>query len=109
MEIYGCFYEGNFEKNKRKGMGRMLYSTKEVYEGEWIEDLQSTFPFPFPRPHFVTLPLPHYSHLTFTLTPPHLSHPKHPTTDGHGTMTYPSGDKYVGGWKEGKRSSKGKL
>ena len=45
--IFGCVYEGNFSKNTRKGQGKMTYSTGEVYEGEWIDDVQSTF---FPPP-----------------------------------------------------------
>ena len=48
--IFGCVYEGNFSKNTRKGQGKMTYSTGEVYEGEWIDDVQSTFSSPPPPP-----------------------------------------------------------
>ncbi len=41
MRAYGSMYEGDFVEDKKCGFGRMIFSTEEVYEGEWKDDVPS--------------------------------------------------------------------
>ena len=37
--IDGSIYEGNFKKGMRCGKGRMIYANTNIYEGDWVNDL----------------------------------------------------------------------
>jgi hypothetical protein len=44
MKVHGSTYEGEFGEDKKSGYGKMVFSTGEIYEGDWRDDVQSTQP-----------------------------------------------------------------
>lgn len=48
MKVHGSTYEGEFAEDKKNGYGRMVYSTGEIFEGDWRDDVPSTHRVFFP-------------------------------------------------------------
>eukprot|EP01099_Mayorella_cantabrigiensis_P006581 TRINITY_DN5532_c0_g1_i1.p1 TRINITY_DN5532_c0_g1~~TRINITY_DN5532_c0_g1_i1.p1 ORF type:complete len:185 (+),score=31.36 TRINITY_DN5532_c0_g1_i1:25-555(+) len=88
----GDVYTGNFIQNERNGPGLMLYANGDEYRGQWLNNM-------FDGDGELLLSSGIYYRGDFR---------KH-TINGDGVMHYSNGDRYEGSWYLGKRHSHGVM
>jgi len=98
VEKQKLVYKGQWKNKKRCGKGIQLYANHRQYEGEWIDDL--------PNGHGV---------FTWGSNRSYKEQERYDgdflvgRRNGNGTYFWPSGDIYIGSWKEGKQDGYGKY
>lgn len=85
-EFLACVYEGDFAHNKREGHGTLQYADGYVFQGEFIANK--------PRADLLLRDL--FGVISDLL-------------DGKGVLCSVEGDRFEGGWVDGKRSGQGEM
>ena len=90
-------YEGELFDGKRHGKGKIIYEgTKNVYEGEWVNDEATG------QGSYICGPGAWFGQLYVGLH-------KDGAREGEGELTSKNGNKYIGSWKRDKKDGKGKM
>jgi len=92
LTTFGTVYTGQFTHGKKAGEGTLLYTTNDVYQGAWANDLQNG-----------------RGVLTLTDGSKYEGDWKDGKKHGQGTFLFANGDQYIGSWREDKPHGEDKM
>ena len=83
---------GQWENNKKKGVGKYIYANKDVYEGEWLNDKAHGYG--------------KYTHFDCAT---YVGYWKEDMQSGKGREAWPDGAKFEGNYINGKKEGEGEF